>query len=458
MSGAVREATTRAKERSNELCCVVPGSGSVWVLPFDLFGKQGRGCFLPLPSLLMSQGCCIQGNDGGDTHTKELRYAFDFGLSVGTPVLAAADGVVISAVGCHRAGGRDTKEMRVRANYVALRHDCGLYTRYYHLAYNGVCVNVGDRVVAGMQIGRSGNTGFSGGPHLHFDVVDVLPTDTATLALESVVDGGGECHASRLQMQCVAGSFSATLPPLGAPVRARPVWADPPTACEPVLRNAAEAAGAIVVIDRCPDVDFIEKARRAEAAGAVGVIVVGNAETGAPFTMGMSKAEAKRRVGIPAIMVAHADGTAIRAALRVASRASADVPGGTSGPILELGCSPYFRPRCTLAEEEGADELASAELEAAATAARMGDPTSSSVAPALPIDKVMSEFVPITQPARFLWPGHEEPYLPRTGQRPPKLVQRAAAKYLKRDTAAGGMAMLGVDLDDVHDPMDEIAS
>ena len=36
-------------------------------------------------------GMCIQGNNGGDTHVEELRFAYDFSLPVATPILAAAD-------------------------------------------------------------------------------------------------------------------------------------------------------------------------------------------------------------------------------------------------------------------------------------------------------------------------------------------------------------------------------
>ena len=39
----------------------------------------------------------------------------------------------------------------------------------------------GEMVLVGQQVGLSGNTGFSSTPHLHFDVVNMLPEDTCVL-------------------------------------------------------------------------------------------------------------------------------------------------------------------------------------------------------------------------------------------------------------------------------------
>ena len=55
-----------------------------------------------------------------------------------------------------------------RANFVRILHDDGTMAIYAHLATNGVLARVGQRVNAGQQIGLSGNTGFTTGPHLHF--------------------------------------------------------------------------------------------------------------------------------------------------------------------------------------------------------------------------------------------------------------------------------------------------
>ena len=83
----------------------------------------------------------------------------DISAPWGTPVKAAADGKVVGATS---SGGGYGLE-------ILLEHAGGLMTRYAHLSQIGV--NVGERVERGELIGRVGSTGFSTGPHLHFEVL-----------------------------------------------------------------------------------------------------------------------------------------------------------------------------------------------------------------------------------------------------------------------------------------------
>ena len=99
------------------------------------------------------------------SHNGKAAYAYDFAVPLGTPVLAAADGVVAyvhdGEIGC---GGPD---MLMKANLVDIDHPDGSATQYAHLSSVGV--KVGDVVVAGQEIGKSGDTGYSQClPHLHF--------------------------------------------------------------------------------------------------------------------------------------------------------------------------------------------------------------------------------------------------------------------------------------------------
>jgi len=55
-------------------------------------------------------------------------------------------------------------------NYLTILHEDGTYADYLHLQFEGVTVELGDKVEAGDPIALSGNTGWSTGPHLHFIV------------------------------------------------------------------------------------------------------------------------------------------------------------------------------------------------------------------------------------------------------------------------------------------------
>lgn len=86
--------------------------------------------------------------------------AVDFGVSVGTPVYAAADGIVVTSTW----GGSDSY-----GYYIKIKHYNGLYTLYAH--GSSLVAKVGQEVKQGQLIMYSGNTGNSTGPHLHFEVI-----------------------------------------------------------------------------------------------------------------------------------------------------------------------------------------------------------------------------------------------------------------------------------------------
>lgn len=97
---------------------------------------------------------------------KHFHTGVDLSAALGSPVMAAADGVVV-AVG-HDAIGY--------GNYVVIAHGAGIETLYGHLLQTGAAV--GQVVIRGQVIGLEGSTGYSTGPHVHFELrVNDLVTD-----------------------------------------------------------------------------------------------------------------------------------------------------------------------------------------------------------------------------------------------------------------------------------------
>lgn len=112
-----------------------------------------------------------QGFGGRFSHDDEQnRYALDFAAGIGTPVLAARAGTVMQVESDFSKAGLKRERYGGRANFVRILHDDGSMALYAHLKADGALVRVGQRVNAGQQIGLSGNTGFTTGPHLHFAV------------------------------------------------------------------------------------------------------------------------------------------------------------------------------------------------------------------------------------------------------------------------------------------------
>jgi len=95
-------------------------------------------------------------------HEEHTRYALDFMVPVGTPVFAAAAGIVtLVKNNADECGG---------SNFIIVRHKNDECSRYLHLQHKGAIVERGWIVGRGQLIARSGQTGFSGYSHLHFEI------------------------------------------------------------------------------------------------------------------------------------------------------------------------------------------------------------------------------------------------------------------------------------------------
>jgi murein DD-endopeptidase MepM/ murein hydrolase activator NlpD len=167
---------------------------------------DASGVYLPFEA--GTEHTVSQGNHGGFSHTGASAYAVDFPAPEGTVVAAARPGRALelredSALGCAEPSCADD------ANFLVIDHGDGTFGQYWHLQLDGVLVDAGDEVAQGQPVALTGNTGFSTGPHLHFQVRDPfgtsLPLDFVD-QLEGVVYPGGHFTSGNVEE------------PLGTPV------------------------------------------------------------------------------------------------------------------------------------------------------------------------------------------------------------------------------------------------
>ncbi|MFJ4567522.1 M23 family metallopeptidase [Streptomyces caelestis] len=111
----------------------------------------------PVKKYKLSASFAQNGGMWQSTHSGQ-----DFAVPSGTQVVAAHGGTVV------KAGGNGAGDGPAYGNAVVIKHGNGTYSQYAHLSK--VEVRIGQVVKTGQEIARSGNTGNSSGPHLHFEI------------------------------------------------------------------------------------------------------------------------------------------------------------------------------------------------------------------------------------------------------------------------------------------------
>lgn len=144
-------------------------------------GRWFDGLLLrPTAGRITSRFGALRSYNGGSYD--RLHRGVDFAPGTGTPVRAAADGVVALA-----------QELNIRGLSIMLDHGLGVYTGYWHLSE--MDVQVGDFLRAGETLGAVGNSGRSTGAHLHWglwvngvavDPLQWLHSDFTALVLDEV--------------------------------------------------------------------------------------------------------------------------------------------------------------------------------------------------------------------------------------------------------------------------------
>lgn len=123
----------------------------LYTLPFEI-GKTSR---------------IYQGYDGDFSHKNQK--ALDFEMKIGDKIYAARGGKIINI---NTKSDKNCEEISCAKynNEIVILHSDGTFAEYLHLMKDGENVQIGEEVKQGQYIGRSGNTGFTKGPHLHFSV------------------------------------------------------------------------------------------------------------------------------------------------------------------------------------------------------------------------------------------------------------------------------------------------
>ena len=129
---------------------------------YDEYGNNSRKFLMPRP--VRTEDARLASGFGVRFHpllnTRKMHTGVDWAAAPGTPVLASGTGL-IEEVGPKGQYG----------NYIRIRHANGYQTAYGHMSRFAPGLREGTKVRQGQVIGFVGNTGFSTGPHLHYEVL-----------------------------------------------------------------------------------------------------------------------------------------------------------------------------------------------------------------------------------------------------------------------------------------------
>jgi len=160
-----------------ELLKWTDGKEMVWINGDGAGGTQSQGMRMPVNGRVTS-------GFGSRFHPilgyTRMHAGVDLGAAYGAPIVAAADGRIVSA---GWSGGY--------GNLVRIAHASGLQTMYGHMSR--IVARPGETVRQGQLIGYVGSTGLSTGPHLHYEVLKngrpVNPTSVKLAAAPAQLQG-----------------------------------------------------------------------------------------------------------------------------------------------------------------------------------------------------------------------------------------------------------------------------
>jgi murein DD-endopeptidase MepM/ murein hydrolase activator NlpD len=138
-----------------------------------VFGDPAKSSYI-LPYPVGSAYEVVQGYCGsGPWSSHNNRFAIDFGMPIGAPVVASRSGIVVYVIDVFDDSGlHDDSQL----NYLVIQHEDGTAALYAHLQQGSAVVATGASVAIGEVIANSGNSGFTdNSPHLHFELYSKFP-------------------------------------------------------------------------------------------------------------------------------------------------------------------------------------------------------------------------------------------------------------------------------------------
>ncbi len=149
------------------------------VIGFDHDPEVHEGIYRAYCTDYMGRGFphCYDEHDGSDFMLDGGFETMDAGSAT---IIAALNGVVVDTDDgnydrCHSdlaSQDVDCDGHPMVANYVILEHEGGYRTLYWHMKTDSVAVEPGQEVAMGEALGLVGSSGYSSGPHLHFELQD----------------------------------------------------------------------------------------------------------------------------------------------------------------------------------------------------------------------------------------------------------------------------------------------
>ncbi len=129
-------------------------------------------------------------------------------IQIGQPIYAVGAGKVVFCEDIYPDNALDQKLLGKPANSVTIEHENGVKSLYVHCKQGSLAVKKGDIVKAGQKIAEVGNSGFTTGPHLHFEIQEPKGMTIPFRCINTGYISGNQANYKNVDDLSLAGSYS----------------------------------------------------------------------------------------------------------------------------------------------------------------------------------------------------------------------------------------------------------